>query len=201
MLDGAPSERDAITRRRELVPDSARVRGLVFHAFEGLLQEHAMDAVVEQLRVALFDGKRPRVMASHPFKLQLDHEGKVAEALEEKFGGFDAAIFQCGSAAARHVLENTMAGRTARALAGGDPWRLIRAAPGLFKVMVNFGEYRFERIDERRALWVHRGDFAGPIHTAGLLDAGSRLLGLPMFQVALKEHPAPVDFTLELSWS
>jgi uncharacterized protein (TIGR02265 family) len=192
-------ERESIDNRLAMLSGSETIRGTplggLAHAARVYLADDAFETLCKQ---AGFESARFSPLLKYKLSQFLVLERDTALAMSRSGLSFEKAIHRIGGAAI-DVFFDSVAGRTMRILAEGEPHRLLGAVANGYGLLVNFGNRTYRRTGERSCDFVFSKEYLGAVHTAGIFESSfERVYGLPL-KIDLHAVSA-VDFTFHLAW-
>lgn len=192
-------ERDAIDARIAMLSGTETIRGTPLEGLAHAARTMLSDATFEDLRIrAGFDSSKFNPLLKYKLSQFLTLERDVALAMSRSGLTFETAVHRIGGAAI-DIFFNSVAGRTMKVLAEGEPHRLLSAVANGYGVLVNFGHRTYQRTGERSAEFMFTQEYLGPYHTAGIFEfAFDRIYKTPL-RIELVQRSL-VDFTFKLSW-
>lgn len=192
-------ERDAIDARIAMLSGNETIRGTPLEGLAVAARASMSESTFDDLRQrAGFESSRFNPLLKYKLSQFLTLERDVAVAMSRSGLTFEKAIHRLGGSAI-DVFFDSVAGRTMRVLAEGEPHRLLSAVANGYGVLVNFGERSYRRTGERSADFVFAHEYLGAYHTAGIFEfAFDRIYKIPL---RIEFVPRTlVDFTFKLSW-
>lgn len=196
---GRTSERYALRDRIALAEGSNHtIRGVPFLGVHSLLRKARREDELERLCREFDIPTEPSVMAKYQAETFLRFEHQAAKVIEQEAGSMDGAVYICGYAAIE-VFFDTLAGRTVKALSGGDPNRLLGSVPSGYQLLASFGSRSYERITENSGRFSFKEELLGPVHTAGIFTAAFESLHRLVPTIEVEQHDVG-DFDFLISW-
>jgi uncharacterized protein (TIGR02265 family) len=164
-----PIDRADLARRLAAATADDTSRGLNYNTLFTLVRDHLGEAAALEVDVL---GKGHRVdFFSYPIAEYLPCAWNAMDRLATALGGPEAVLGELGRRTVTGFI-GSMLGRTALAMAGRDPRRLVGSAPSGYRGAVSYGERKVEWTGERQGRLVSRRDFMPPVfHAAVLLEA------------------------------
>jgi len=164
-----PADRaDLIRRLAAATPDDTS-RGLNYNTLFTMVRDHLGEAAAREVDVL---GKGQRVdFFSYQITEYLQCAWNAQDRLEPVLGSGQAVLSELGRRTVTGFI-GSMLGRTALAMAGRDPRRLVGSAPSGYRGAVSYGERKVEWTGERQGRLHSKRDFMPPtFHAAVLLEA------------------------------
>lgn len=194
-----PPERDAIDARIALLSGQETIRGTPLEGLARAARTSLPEGVFEDLRAkAGFESSKFNPLLKYKLSQFLTLERDVAIGMSRSGLTFEKAIHRIGGAAI-DVFFDSVAGRTMKALAEGEPHRLLGAVANGYGVLVNFGRRSYLRTGDRSAEFIFAQEYLGPYHSAGIFEfAFERVYGIPL-RIELQQT-STVDFKFKLAW-
>jgi uncharacterized protein (TIGR02265 family) len=183
--------------RLSLVDPSASVRGVVFNSVLETVRQLGEERAVEQcLRAA--GERRFMDFFNYPLGSLIQMTYSAARLLEDKYGGFEQAVWHMGHQAAASFYASA-AGRTVMLLARGGPTRLLHAIVPAFQLTRKDAEVSARLTGPRSALFIYNHDFLPRPYTHAGLEA--TFATAQVQGVKIRARPTgPLDTVYELSW-
>lgn len=164
-----PADRSDLDRRLAAATADDTSRGLNYNTLFEMVRDHLGEAAAREVDVL---GKGHRVdFFSYPIAEYLRCAWNVQDRLEPVLGSGERVLQELGKRTVTGFI-GSMLGKTALAMSGRDPRRLVGSAPSGYRGAVSYGERKVEWTGERRGRLVSRRDFMPPaFHAAVLLQA------------------------------
>lgn len=164
-----PADRSDLKQRLAAASATDTSRGLNYTTLFALVRDHLGEAATREVDVL---GKGSRIdFFSYPIGEYLQTAWNAMERLEPAFGSTEAVLTELGRRTISGFLAS-MIGRTAFAVAGKDPRRMLANIGPSYRSAVSYGERIAEFPAERRAVVTFRHDFMLPVfHQAVILTA------------------------------
>jgi len=163
------ADRADLTRRLAAATAADTSRGLNYNTLFTMVRDHLGEAAARAVDVL---GKGQRVdFFSYPIAEYLECAWNVQDRLAPVLGGSEAVLSELGRRTVTGFI-GSMLGKTALAMAGRDPRRLVGSAPSGYRGAVSYGERRVEWTGPRQGRLVSQRDFMPPaFHAAVILEA------------------------------
>jgi uncharacterized protein (TIGR02265 family) len=182
-----PVDRKDLARRVGAASAEETTRGLNFNTVFALVEDRLGAAVAKQIDP---QGKGRRVdFFSYPIAEYLPITWEAIDRLEPSLGGVDAAFRELGRRTVSGFLASLL-GKTAFAMAGRDPRRVLASGPSGYRAAVGYGERRVEFLGERRARMVFVRDFMPALFHATVLETALAATDAK----AVRVEPRDTDF-------
>lgn len=164
-----PADRADLARRLAATTAADTSRGLNYNTLFAMVRDHLGEPAAREVDVL---GKGHRIdFFSYPIAEYLECAWNAQDRLEGAVGGSEAVLEELGRRTVTGFI-GSMLGKTALAMSGRDPRRLVGSAPSGYRGAVSYGERRVEWTGERRGRLVSSRDFMPPsFHAAVLLEA------------------------------
>lgn len=162
-----PVDRTDLARRLQAATPDETTRGLNFNTVFALVEERLGPAAAKSLDP---QGKGHRVdFFSYPIAEYLGVAWEAVDRLEPAAGAVDEAFRALGRRTVTGFL-GSLLGKTAFAMAGRDPRRVLASGPAGYRAAVGYGERRVEFLGERHARMVFVRDFMPACFHAAVLE-------------------------------
>jgi uncharacterized protein (TIGR02265 family) len=192
-----PADRADLARRLTAATAADTSRGLNYNTLFTMVRDHLGEAAACQVDVL---GKGQRVdFFSYPIAEYLRCAWNAVDRLEPVLGGADRVLAELGRRTVTGFI-GSMLGRTALAMAGRDPRRLLGSAPSGYRGAVSYGERKVEWLGARQGRLVSRRDFMPPSFHAAVLLTGLRVTDAVDPKVAWRETGF-LDAVYEFEWA
>jgi uncharacterized protein (TIGR02265 family) len=164
-----PADRADLARRLAATTAADTSRGLNYNTLFDLVRDHLGEPAAREVDVL---GKGHRIdFFSYPVAEYLECAWNAQDRLEPALGGGEAVLEELGRRTVAGFI-GSLLGKTALAMSGRDPRRLVGSAPSGYRGAVSYGERRVEWMGQRRGRLVSTRDFMPPaFHAAVLLEA------------------------------
>ncbi len=162
-----PADRTDLERRLAATTRDDTSRGLNYATLFALVRDLRGDAAARRVDV-LGTGHRVDFF-NYPVEQYLRCAWNVIDELEPVLGGADQVLAELGRRTVTAFF-SSMLGRTALAMAGRDPRRLVGSAPSAYRGAVSYGERRVAWSGDRAAVLTFERDFMPPAFHAAVLD-------------------------------
>lgn len=191
-----PADRSDLDRRLAAATADDTSRGLNYNTLFTLVRDHLGEAAAREVDVL---GKGHRVdFFSYPIGEYLRCAWNVQDRLEPVLGSSQKVLEELGKRTVTGFI-GSMLGKTALAMSGRDPRRLVGSAPSGYRGAVSYGERTVEWTGERRGRLVSRRDFMPPAFHAAVLLHALRATDAARPRVAWQETGF-LDAVYEFEW-
>lgn len=151
-----PADRNDLALRIAAATPADTSRGLNFNTVFGLVSDLLGEAEAKKLDP---QGKARRVdFFTYPIAEYLAITWDAADRLEPRLGSIDAFFDELGRRTVSGFLRSLL-GKTAFAMAAGDPRRVLASGPAGYRSAVSYGERKVEFLGERSARMTFERDF------------------------------------------
>lgn len=191
-----PADRNDLERRLAAATRDDVSRGLNYATLFALVRDLRGEAAARRVDV-LGTGHRVDFF-NYPIEQYLRCAWSALDELEPVLGGVDRVLAELGRRTVTAFF-SSMLGRTALAMAGRDPRRLLGSAPSAYRGAVSYGERRVTWLGERAALLTFERDFMPPAFHAAVLRTALEALEARDPVVTFREV-AFLSTAYELSW-
>jgi uncharacterized protein (TIGR02265 family) len=191
-----PVDRNDLARRVEAATPSDTSRGLNFNTVFGLFADR-----LGKPETKLLDpqGKGHRVdFFSYPVAEYLAITWQAAERLDPLLGSVEAVFRELGRRTVTGFLGSVL-GKTAFAMAGRDPRRVLSTGPSGYRSAVSYGDRKVEFTGERRARMTFTRDFMPAVFHAAVLETALAATDAKAIRVAARDTGFLCS-EYELSW-
>ncbi|HZH79325.1 MAG TPA: TIGR02265 family protein [Archangium sp.] len=166
-----PSDKSELAQRIAICKPEDTVRGFIFKAVYGLVEQRAgsagMDRMLQQLRVS----KMPVDFFSYPAADFLRLLYAATDVLEPHYPSLQDTFRACGASTVTGFF-NSYVGNTLMKLIGmGDPKRALSTVGTVYSTLVSYGERDFQDLGANQCLITFRKDMQPvPFHEGSLTE-------------------------------
>jgi uncharacterized protein (TIGR02265 family) len=173
-----PSDKSELAQRIAICKPEDNVRGFIFKAVYGLVEQQAGSAGMSRLQQQLRVNKVPVDFFSYPAADFLRLLYTAVDVLEPRYPTTQDTFRACGASTVTGFFSSYV-GNTLMKLVGlGDPKRVFSSVDTIYSTLVSYGKRSFEDLGESRIRLHYRGDMQ-PIyfHEGALTEALKVLRG------------------------
>ena len=166
-----PSDKNDLAQRLAICRPEDTVRGFIFKAVYGLVEQRAGSAAMDRMMVQLRVSKMPVDFFSYPAADFLRMLYTAVDLLEPTSPSLEDAFRACGASTVTGFFKSYVGNTLMKLISGGDdPKRALSTVNTVYSTLVSYGSREFRDQGYRRGLMIFREDMQPALFHEGALS-------------------------------